>query len=561
MSERTLKLYDIPPAYVRQQDESGHTRDYLAAADNLLDRLYRTLTQYYADNFPDLPLNASEPAAQEWLLPYFADLLDVRLVSPLADGKRAEIAKAVRWRQRKGTLTVVDEVAEAVGQWEVVVQEAWRRLAMTPRLNEPLLPEAYFGIDKKLNTAIPAEMAKHPGLGASTVDFRIGSRAVADEDNNPNSQVSTVGGVSYRWRQQYPHGFPCHHQHLDATGNFLSAAFDDVSKRTPDFRNSDWRVGHFHPRKILLHLVQPEGFFPTAIVKVQWQQTWLDNDEIPSDAFLEAITLYSSLQDTPAFKKGTLVFENRELNAHQFKPVKVNGLFKLGQIPISGVGPADPEPEPVVNGYHFAGLVLSNRVEVDTGVISFDRCAVKILEVHSRFSGGDPRHLAVPVINARDSLFRDLQAATSLTRLEYCTVLKKCVTEALQASDCIFTCLIRKDITPAMPPSKMCLRYSRILPKQLPANLDQHFHNSRAPLHLFSDEFGSPSCGVLHPATDASISQGAEDGTEMGAYHFLFLSLRFAAVEEKLKDYLPIGFESVVIPDEHLTRFPELMRD
>jgi hypothetical protein len=107
----------------------------------------------------------------------------------------------------------------------------------------------------------------------------------------------------------------------------------------------------------------------------------------------------------------------------------------------------------------------------------------------------------------------------------------------------------------------MCLRYSRILPKQLPANLDQHFHNSRAPLHLFSDEFGSPSCGVLHPATDESISQGAEDGTEMGAYHFLFLSLRFAAVKEKLKDYLPIGFESVVIPDEHLTRFPELMRD
>lgn len=557
MSDRTLRLYDILPAYIRQLDETGHTRDYLAAADTLLDRLYETLRQYYADNFPDLPLDPAEPAAQEWLLPYFADLLDVRPVSPLADGKRAEIAKAVSWRQRKGTLRVVDEVAEAVGQWEVVVQEAWRRLAMTPRLDEPVLPEAYFGVETSLNTAIPSEMAKHPGLPAATVDFRIGSRSVASEDNYPNSQVSSVGGVSYRWRQQYPHGVPCHHQHIDAGGKFHSAAFDDVSKRTPDLRSSDWRVGHFHPRKILLHIVQPEGFFPRNIIKVQWQQSWLDNFEIPSDAFLDQIALYSRLD-------GILVFENRQLAARSFTPVQINGLFKLGQINPSGVGPADPEPEPAVNGYHFAGLVLNSTVEIDSGVASFDRCAVKILKVHSRFEGSDPRHLTEPVINARHSLFRDLQSATSLTRLEYCTVLKKCLVEALQASDSIFTCLIRKNhLIPAdpanAPPTKMCVRYSHILPKQLPADLEQHFHNTRAPVHFFNSEFGKSSCGVLHPATDESIRQGAEDGTEMGAYHFLYLSVRFSAVEEKLKDYLPIGFEAVVIPDEYLTSFPELM--
>lgn len=552
MPKRKLKLYDILPAYVRQQDETGHTRDYLAAADKLLDRLHSTLNQYYADNFPDLPLDDNEPAAQEWVLPYFADLLDVKLVSPLADGKRAEIAKAVRWRQRKGTLTVVDEVAEAVGQWEVVVQEAWRRLAMTPRIGEPLLPEAYFGMSETLDTKIPSEMAKHPGLPAATLDFRIGSRAVADEDNNPNSQVSTVRGISYRWRQQYPHGVPCHHQHIDGSGKFHSAAFDDVSKRTPDLRSSDWRIGHFHPRKILLHIAQPEGFFPTGIVKVQWQQTWLDNNQIPSDAFLAQIRLYSTLD-------GILVFENRNLSARQFTPVQVNGIFKLGQVP-SGAGPADPEPEPTINGYHFAGLVINNRIEIDSGIASFDRCAVKTLESHSRFKGSDPRHLSVPVINARDTLFRDVQSATSLVRLEYCTVLKKCVAEAMQASDCIFTCLIRKDIAPNTPPTRLCVRYSHILPVQLPVDLDEHFHNNRAPLYFFSDDFGSPSGGVLHPASDDSIRQGAEDGTEMGAYHFLYLSQRFAAVKEKLTDYLPIGFEAVVIPDENLSRFPELMK-
>jgi hypothetical protein len=558
MSERTLKLYDILPAYIRQLDEAGHTRRYLAAADTHLDRLYQTLRQYYADNFPDLPLDPNEPAAQDWLLPYFADLLDVRLVSPLVDGKRAEIAKAVAWRQRKGTLQVIDEVAEAIGQWEVVVQEAWRRLATTPRLDEPLLPEAYFGIETSLNQSIPSEMAKHPGLPAATLDFRIGSRAVASEDQYPNSQVSEVSGVAYRWRQQYPHGAPCHHQRIDADGKFHSAAFDDVSKRTPDLRSSDWRVGHFHPRKILLNIVQPEGFFPRYLVKVQWQQIWLDNFQIPSDIFLEQIALYSRLN-------GILVFENRRLAERNFVPVQINGVFKLGQVP-SGVGPADPEPEPTVNGYHFAGLVLNNRVEIDSGTASFDRCAVKTLEVHSRFPASDDRHLNEPVINARDSVFRDLQSATSLTRLEYCTVLKKCVVEALQASDCIFTCLIRKDhqipAEPAKaPPTKMCVRYSSILPDQLPVDLEQHFHNTRAPVHFFSDDFGKLSCAVLHPATDETIRQGAEDGTEMGAYHFLYLCQRYLAVQEKLKDYLPIGYEAVIIPDEYLTEFPELMAE
>lgn len=560
--QRNLRLYDILPGYLRQKDEAGHTRDFLAAADTLLDRLYQSLRQYYADNFPDQPLDdasgESQLAAQDWLLPYFADLLDVRLVSPLAEGKRAEIARAVAWRQRKGNLQVVDEVAEAVGQWEVVVQEAWRRLAMTPRLDEPLLPESYFGVETPLDTNIASEMAKHPGLPAATLDFRLGSRAVASEDNYPNSQVSKLGGVAYRWRQQYPHGVPCHHQRVDANGKFHSAAFDDLSRRTPDIRTSDWRVGHYHPRRLLLYLLQPEGFFLSNTVKVQWQQAWLDNFEIPSDGFLEKIALYSRLD-------GILVFENRQLDARQFAPIQINGVFKLGQVP-SGAGPADPEPEPTVNGYHFAGLVLANRVEVDTGVLSFDRCAAKIVEVHSRFDDTDPRHLREPVIYARNSLFRDIQSATSLTRLEYCTVLKKCLVEALQASDCIFTCLIHKDHKiPAnpnkAPPQKMCLRYSRIIAAQLPANLDAHFHNSRAPVHFFNDEFGKPGCAVLHPATDITVLQGAEDGTEMGACHQFYYSLRMSAVKNKLQDYLPIGYEAVVVPDDALTQFPALMAE
>ena len=98
---------------VRWQEFSGTVQEpgdlarYLDACGELLDALKGTLEQRLADAFPDNP-PPGERACQDWLLPYFADLLDVRLVSPEVQGRRNEIANAVAWRQRKGTLSVVE---------------------------------------------------------------------------------------------------------------------------------------------------------------------------------------------------------------------------------------------------------------------------------------------------------------------------------------------------------------------------------------------------------------------------------------------------------------------
>jgi len=543
--ERGLRLYDILPEYIRQQDDNHHTRRYLDGADAVLDRLYQTLHQFYGDNFPGVPgvdakdTGTGDPdrvASQDWLLPYFADLLDARLLSPLLEGRRTEVDRAVAWRQRKGTLAVVDEVSEAVGGWETVVQEGWTRLAMTPRLNEPLQQESLYGVEEALNRNIPQQMTKHPGLPTVTPDMRLGSRAVRDPDPSVYSQVSEINGESIRWRHYYRHGVPCHHERIDLDGKYHGAAFDDVSRRTPDMRDSDWRQGHYHPRKILIHVVQPEGFFPSQQPgehRVQWKQQWLDDEELPSDAFLAVVTLYSRLD-------GTLVFESRLLQTAGLTPIEVRGVFKLGQVPDTGVG--DPDD----GAWHFAGLSLVNRIEADSGRVSFDRCAVKHVEVHSIDT-------EKPVLTARDTLFSRLQTACSLTQLEYSTVLDRCVAEALQASEALFTCLIQKDHPTIIPPDPLCLRYSRVHPNQPPAILAKQHHNTNEPVAFFSHTFGEPGAGVLHPATAKTVWFGAEDGTEMGAFHFLHLCQRFEAVQEKLKDYLPVGYEAVMIPDVYLT--------
>ena len=139
------QLYHLVPAIYRDRDntsaqELGDFGKYLDACGELLDLVRGTLQQRLADSFPDNPLHDYDRAAQPWLLPYFAQLVDVRLVSPDPAGQRDEVALAVAWRQRKGTVAGIEEIAESVGRIEVEVQEGWRRVATTPRVGIPLIP-------------------------------------------------------------------------------------------------------------------------------------------------------------------------------------------------------------------------------------------------------------------------------------------------------------------------------------------------------------------------------------------------------------------------------------
>ena len=111
------QLYEILPAVYRHRDNGdpntqGDLSKYLDACGELLDLVRATLLQRLADSFPDNPPEG-EAACQEWLLPYFAQLVDARLVSPHPRGQRDEVANAVGWRQRKGTVRCAEDIAES----------------------------------------------------------------------------------------------------------------------------------------------------------------------------------------------------------------------------------------------------------------------------------------------------------------------------------------------------------------------------------------------------------------------------------------------------------------
>jgi|GEM_PF-1384032 len=219
---------------------------YLGGFATVLDQIRATLDQRLRDISP--------LTCQSWLLPYFADLLDVRPLSPDPDGQREEIARAVQWRQRKGTVSVCVEIAEAVGQAPIIGYEGHRSVAVTPRpgYRQPTLrelgEEGFW--EPGLNS--PSERATRPGTPAVTVDFRKVSRPRRVEETQPTplTETSRFDDHEISWQHENPpRGLPCHF-----------GGYQDVSMRTVDMRNPNWSVGHHHPKRFRIYTPKPEGF-------------------------------------------------------------------------------------------------------------------------------------------------------------------------------------------------------------------------------------------------------------------------------------------------------------
>ena len=255
------QLYELLPEIYRTRDtgsadDTGDLARFLDACGHLLDLIRHTLDQRLADAFPDNPPDG--PACQPWLLPYFADLLDVRMVSPNESGRRDEVANAVAWRQRKGTLKVLEQIAENVGRFETEIQEGWKRVATTPQIGLPRLPALALG-ESEQHDAFSNHSnwaARHPGLPAVMADLRYPTRALQVETpgdvppQNPAAKLTTFAGQLVWWRQVNRHGVPC-----------FPGSYEDVSRRTADVRTPNWAQGHAHPKRALLHAPPPLVFF------------------------------------------------------------------------------------------------------------------------------------------------------------------------------------------------------------------------------------------------------------------------------------------------------------
>src|SRR4051794_18584804 len=103
----TGKLWRLLPEVYREAESPNALRELVRRIGSQAAILRRTIDRAGDDQ--------SIESADDWLIPYLGELLAVNLVSGLdARGQRLDVAKTIRYRRRKGTVGLLEELASDV---------------------------------------------------------------------------------------------------------------------------------------------------------------------------------------------------------------------------------------------------------------------------------------------------------------------------------------------------------------------------------------------------------------------------------------------------------------
>ncbi|MFI7407081.1 hypothetical protein ACIBU0_00140 [Streptomyces sp. NPDC049627] len=191
--------------------------------------------------------------------------------------------------------------------------------------------------------------------------------------------------------------------------------------------------------------------------------------------------------------------------------------------------------EPSVELRRTTARLRVERSVIGTIVVDQDETKGNPLDIGIEDSIVDATADDLPAVTAPEDSF-----AHAALRLRRCTVLGEVRVQTLPlGEDSIITgCLrtVRRDTG--------CLRYS-YAPE---SHSGPPRHQCAAIRPLFtSTRYGHPAYAQLHAACDPSISAGAEDGSEMGAFHDLYQPQRLSNLRDLLAEYVPLGVEAAVI--------------
>ncbi|HEV2862147.1 MAG TPA: hypothetical protein VGX48_14145 [Pyrinomonadaceae bacterium] len=132
MSFDAERLYELLPAVYRVRDaERGEPlRALLSVIAGQVAVIEEDLEQLYDDQFIE--------TCSEWAVPYIGDLVGVSGLFARDDSpwsNRAQVANALRYRRRKGTATVLEQLARDVTNWPARAVEFFELLATTQYMN------------------------------------------------------------------------------------------------------------------------------------------------------------------------------------------------------------------------------------------------------------------------------------------------------------------------------------------------------------------------------------------------------------------------------------------
>lgn len=524
-------LYEMLPEHYRLRD-NGDLAAYLDVMGGLLDQI-RSSVDALSDDF--IP---GGNYAQQWTLPYVAELFGVNIKSSYPAARVGEVENAIRWGKRKGTCSSVEEIAEVVGGFECEMTEGWQIIARS------VIPGFRLEQAEKFNESshdfvgqAPNKMAQHPGLPSVSMDLRKVSKAIAINSPTPDAKHSNFNGQQKVWRITNRHGVP------EQQGNFA-----DKALRTVDFRpTGSNNIGLSDPARINLFVPPFQGFFKPGMLKLTWDDKWLSQGGDPDGNI--KITFLND--PTGVSNKRLLSIINVSGNS-----LKINSDITLRM--------EDAQANtPIHYQVKIQDICFCHTLTITNAHVELKRCAVPKLEVTTR--------RGIAEVKAKDCLFQTLQAAKASVYLDHTTVMQLTIAERLFASDCIFTDQIRRDLKVKNSdlnriPVEGHIRYSRI-----PKYIDKESYvdlpsgeifslalntNTHTPPRFNQTRWATAGCGVVKRASAKEIEFGAESHGVLGSFNHLYYSRRFSAMQDKLREFLPLGMQVSIVDDPTLLKIP-----
>ena len=124
MFNRLPEIYRIRDT---EQDPPGQLKAYVGLIDRVQTALHDDIAALYLDFFIE--------TCNPWVIPYIADLLGTSHLVGDTHGLRADVARTVHNRRRKGTLGAIESVVFALSGWAVFAAEMRERLLWAQHLN------------------------------------------------------------------------------------------------------------------------------------------------------------------------------------------------------------------------------------------------------------------------------------------------------------------------------------------------------------------------------------------------------------------------------------------
>jgi hypothetical protein len=144
MSDRADRLYELLPAVYRLRDaDQGYPLRALL-------RVIAEQVNVVEDDIAQLKENWFIETCQDWVVPYIGSLIgyepihdtgELTEATPRVEARnrilipRQEVANTIRYRRRKGTVRLLEELAEAVAGWPARAVEFYRLLGVTQNID------------------------------------------------------------------------------------------------------------------------------------------------------------------------------------------------------------------------------------------------------------------------------------------------------------------------------------------------------------------------------------------------------------------------------------------